>query len=353
MPLATVPLQDGARAAEVLREAHGGGLPRRDDRHAAEGRRRRARRSRRSIRSGRRPTSSARWCTSIRCSTAATAAVNDYGLANAVGRITDTLIAGLAAIYSGHILRYTQCEVHRRHRRRGAALRAGPAAHATMRSTRQVGDPDAALRRSTTIPSCTTRGCCDFSSRWSAPDRMMLGSDMPFPIGDPSRGRSWPQAGFKPDQVESRSRAGSARSCSDRIDDDNGGSMESMTDRCPGLSLWPRQRLLAVSAGRSRGQALEKLTIVIFGAAVARRVPAAGDQGAEVRREERPRHHLRGAPPDAYTAQFNSGEFKVGGSASLTDASASPTCAASRSGTCSTCSTSGARSSPRAPRSRR
>ncbi len=32
--------------------------------------------------------------------------VHDYGMANAVGRITDTLIAVSRIIYSGHILRY-------------------------------------------------------------------------------------------------------------------------------------------------------------------------------------------------------------------------------------------------------
>ena len=45
VPLATVPLQDGARAAEVLREAHASRLQGRDDRHAAQGQGRRARRS--------------------------------------------------------------------------------------------------------------------------------------------------------------------------------------------------------------------------------------------------------------------------------------------------------------------
>ena len=47
-------------------------------------------------------------------------------------------------------------------------------------------------------------------------------------------------------------------------------------------------------------------------------------------------------PPDAYAAQFNSGEFKVGGSASVLILGPA-TRGASRSATSSTCSTIGAR----------
>src|SRR5918993_1920914 len=65
-------------------------------------------------------------------------------------------------------------------------------------------------------------------------------------------------------------------------------------------------------------QTLDKLTIVIFGAPSlgaflppvikARKLDEAN--GLDINFEER--------PPDAYATQFNSGEFKVGGSASLT-----------------------------------
>ncbi len=50
---------------------------------------------------------------------------------------------------------------------------------------------------------------------------------------------------------------------------------------------------------------------------LARRLHAAGDQGQEARRGERPRHRIRRTAADAYTTQFNSGEFKVGGSAAV------------------------------------
>jgi NitT/TauT family transport system substrate-binding protein len=76
--------------------------------------------------------------------------------------------------------------------------------------------------------------------------------------------------------------------------------------------------LLAVSAADVRAQALEKLTIVIFtppslGALLPPVIKAQKldeKNGLDITFAER--------PPDAYAAQFNSGEFKIGGSASLT-----------------------------------
>ena len=87
-------------------------------------------------------------------------------------------------------------------------------------------------------------------------------------------------------------------------------------------------RLLALSAGAfaltvgavadARAQALEKLTIVIFtppslGALLPPVIKAQKldeKNGLDITFQER--------PPDAYATQFNSGEFKIGGSASLT-----------------------------------
>ncbi len=89
------------------------------------------------------------------------------------------------------------------------------------------------------------------------------------------------------------------------------------------LLRWPALALtaMAFAAGGvadARAQAVEKLTIVIFsppslGALLppvikAQKLDVAN--GLDINFEER--------PPDAYATQFNSGEFKVGGSASLT-----------------------------------
>ena len=75
---------------------------------------------------------------------------------------------------------------------------------------------------------------------------------------------------------------------------------------------------LVAALGDAHAQALEKLTIVIFsppslGALLPPVIKAQKldeKNGLDITFQER--------PPDAYVTQFNSGEFKIGGSASLT-----------------------------------
>ena len=93
--------------------------------------------------------------------------------------------------------------------------------------------------------------------------------------------------------------------------------MTHMMTRLPAAAL-AAGALLAVSAADLRAQALEKLTIVIFtppslGALLPPVIKAQKldeKNGLDITFAER--------PPDAYATQFNSGEFKIGGSASLT-----------------------------------
>jgi NitT/TauT family transport system substrate-binding protein len=80
-----------------------------------------------------------------------------------------------------------------------------------------------------------------------------------------------------------------------------------------GLSLW----LAASAVTSASAQELEKLSIVVFGAPslgaflppVIKALKLDEKNGMDIDFQER--------TPDAYTAQFNSGEFKVGGSAAL------------------------------------
>ena len=110
MPLATVPLQDGTRAAEVLREAHAAGFkgtmigtqPKGkggvlDD-----------------------PALNPFWDAADELGSivfihpvfeSGDDRVHDYGMANAVGRITDTLIAMSRLIYAGHVARYANAKI--------------------------------------------------------------------------------------------------------------------------------------------------------------------------------------------------------------------------------------------------
>ena len=69
---------------------------------------------------------------------------------------------------------------------------------------------------------------------------------------------------------------------------------------------------------------------MVFSAALARRLHAAGDQGQKLDQANGLDITFQERTPDAYAAQFNSGEFKIGGSASLMTIGARPTSAASR-----------------------
>src|SRR6476620_11351179 len=183
IPLATVPLQDGVRAAEVLREAHGAGFagamigtqPKGvggvlDD-----------------------PALDPFWRAADELGSALFVhpvfesgdnRVHDYGMANAVGRITDTLIAVSRLIYSGHLLRHRNARVIV-----GIGGAALPYVVGRLRRNYsldrdKLGDPDAALaaRYYDTIVQDprTLRYLADIVGA----DRLMMGSDMPFPIGD-------------------------------------------------------------------------------------------------------------------------------------------------------------------------
>ena len=110
MPLAALPMQDGAAAAEVLREAHGMGM--------------------KGAMVGTQPNGAGGvlddpvldpfWRAADALGTvlhihpvfeSGDDRVHDYGMANAVGRITDSLIAVARIIFSGHVARYPNVRV--------------------------------------------------------------------------------------------------------------------------------------------------------------------------------------------------------------------------------------------------
>lgn len=202
IPLATVPLQDGARAAEVLREAQAAGYvgamigtqPKGvggvlDD-----------------------PTLDPFWRAADELSSvlfvhpvfeSGDNRVHDYGMANAVGRITDTLIAVSRIIYSGHLLRYRNVKV---------IVGIGGAAlpyvvgrlHRNYELDRdKLGDPEASLAAlyydSLVHDARTLRFLAD---RVGA-GRIMMGSDMPFPIGDLAPMKVVGEAGFTSAEAKS------------------------------------------------------------------------------------------------------------------------------------------------------
>ncbi len=184
IPLATVPLQDGALAAEVLREAHAQGF-----RGAMIGTQPKGRGGVLDA-----PDLDTFWRAADDLGSAlfihpvfdaGDDRVNDYGMANAVGRITDTLIAVSRLIYSGKVenfpnasfvtgiggaaLPYVIGRLRRNYSLAPDKLHNPDTALSMMYYDTLLHDPAALMLLLDTVGA----------------DRVMLGSDMPFPIGDP------------------------------------------------------------------------------------------------------------------------------------------------------------------------
>jgi aminocarboxymuconate-semialdehyde decarboxylase len=183
IPLATVPLQEGARAAEMLQEAHSQGF--------------------KGAMIGTQPKGKGGvlddpsllpfWEAADSLGSivfihpvfeSGDDRVHDYGMANAVGRITDTLIAMSRLIYAGHVTRYSHIRIVA-----GIGGAALPYVIGRLRRNYsldkdKLGDPDAALAAmyydTIVQDSRTLRYLADIVGA----GRIMMGSDMPFPIGD-------------------------------------------------------------------------------------------------------------------------------------------------------------------------
>lgn len=183
VPLATVPLQNGALAAEVLREAHGQGF--------------------KGVMIGTQPKGkggvlddpslASFWETANDLGSiifihpvfeSGDDRVHDYGMANAVGRITDTLIAMSRLIYAGHVTRYANMKVVA-----GIGGAALPYVIGRLRRNysldkEKLGDPDAALAAMYYDTIVQDTRALRYLADVVGADRIMMGSDMPFPIGD-------------------------------------------------------------------------------------------------------------------------------------------------------------------------
>ena len=183
IPLATVPLQDGPRAAEVLKEAHAQGF-----KGAMIGTQPRGK-------GGVLDDASLLpfWETANSLGSiifihpvfeSGDDRVHDYGMANAVGRITDTLIAMSRLIYAGHVTRFANMKVVA-----GIGGAALPYVIGRLRRNYsldkdKLGDPDAALASMYYDTIVQDTRTLRYLADIVGPDRLMMGSDMPFPIGD-------------------------------------------------------------------------------------------------------------------------------------------------------------------------
>jgi aminocarboxymuconate-semialdehyde decarboxylase len=183
VPLATVPLQNGKLAAEVLREAHKAGF--------------------KGAMIGTQPKGKGGvlddadlvpfWEAANELGSvvfihpvfeSGDDRVHDYGMANAVGRITDTLIAMSRLIYSGAVTRYANAKIVA-----GIGGAALPYVVGRLRRNysldkEKLGDHDAALAALYYDTIVQDPRTLRFLADVVGAERIMMGSDMPFPIGD-------------------------------------------------------------------------------------------------------------------------------------------------------------------------
>jgi aminocarboxymuconate-semialdehyde decarboxylase len=109
--------------------------------------------------------------------------VHDYGMANGVGRITDTLIAVSRIIYSGHVQKYSRAKIVA-----GIGGAAIPYIVGRLRRNwsldKKLGNPDEALKLFYYDTLIHDARALKYLIEIVGTERLMMGSDMPFPIGD-------------------------------------------------------------------------------------------------------------------------------------------------------------------------
>ena len=199
VPLATVPLQDGARAAAVLKDAVAAGAP-----GAMIG----------TLPRGVGSVLDAAdldpfWAAADELGAvihihpsfdAGDVRVNEFGLANAVGRISDAVVAVARLLCSGHVTRYANAKIVAP--MGGAAL---PFVLGRLKRNAEitpgVADPVEALGRVYVDTILHDVRVLQFVIAMLGTERLMMGSDSPFPIGDLEPTKIVAAAGLRPDQA--------------------------------------------------------------------------------------------------------------------------------------------------------
>ncbi len=201
VPLATVPLGDGARAAAVLRAAMAAGFA-----GAMIG----------TLPRGVGSTLDAAdldpfWAAADETGAvihihpsfdAGDVRVNDFGLANGLGRITDAAVAVARLISAGHLVKYKNAKFFAP--MGGAAL---PFVLGRLKRnaaiTPGIGDPVEGLAHLYTDTILHDARVLKFVIEMMGSERLMMGSDMPFPIGDTEPMRIVADAGLTKAQADS------------------------------------------------------------------------------------------------------------------------------------------------------
>jgi aminocarboxymuconate-semialdehyde decarboxylase len=128
--------------------------------------------------------------------------VNDFGLANGLGRITDAAIAVARLISAGHVAKYKNAKIF-------APMGAAALPFVLGRLKRNhaitpgIGDPVAGLAAIYTDTILHDARVLKFVIEMIGTDRLMMGSDMPFPIGDTEPAKIVTDSGLTKAQVDS------------------------------------------------------------------------------------------------------------------------------------------------------
>ena len=169
-----------------------------------------------SIRSGRRRTRPARSIHIHPSFDAGDVRVNDFGLANGLGRITDAAVAVARLISAGHVAKYKNAKFF-------APMGAAALPFVLGRLKRNaaitpgIGDPVAALGAIYTDTILHDARVLKFVIEMMGTERLMMGSDMPFPIGDSEPMKIVAEAGLSPAQDGVDQRRPGAEAVQDRM----------------------------------------------------------------------------------------------------------------------------------------
>jgi aminocarboxymuconate-semialdehyde decarboxylase len=183
-PLATVPLQDGRLAAQVLGEALEAGfggvmigtLPRGSSGVLDD------------------PSLDPFWAEAARLKAAVflhpmflcgEPRLSEYDLVNAVGRVADTSIAVARLLFSGHLLRFPGLKLVISHGGGALPFILGRLARNFTIAQGKYADPRKGFDALYFDSVVFDRDAFEFLAAKAGAERLMLGSDMPFPIGDP------------------------------------------------------------------------------------------------------------------------------------------------------------------------
>jgi aminocarboxymuconate-semialdehyde decarboxylase len=183
-PLATVPLQDGALAAqlteEVMAQGFGGlmigTLPKGLGGNLDD------------------PSLDPFWETCSRLKVAVVLhpmfvcgepRLADYDLVNAIGRVADTSIAVSRLLFSGHLLKYPGMKFVLSHGGAALPFALGRLARNYQNSQGKYADPRKGFAAMYYDSCVFDVDSLEYLIKKAGPDRVMMGSDAPFPIGDP------------------------------------------------------------------------------------------------------------------------------------------------------------------------